>query len=241
MKKKTLLLLWVAATLATLSACSLAGVEVITGSGTTTTQTYNFTGFDEIEIGSAFTVTVSQGNAYNVVVRVDDNLVDRLVVTQEENRIAIGLKDGTTVSRATLEADVTLPNLNRLNAHGAGRVQVNPFLMGDTFVVDASGAAEIRGDLDAVDLELEASGAGRVILTGTAANVQAHATGASIIDLSDLSAVDAQVDSSGGSTITVNIDGILDADADGGASVYYLGNPEMGTINVSGGSNVEQR
>ena len=55
------------------------------------------------------------------------------------------------------------------------------------------------------------------------------------------SAIDAQVKASGASTITVNIDGILDVDADGLSSIYYLGSPEMGTINTSGGSNVGQR
>lgn len=241
MKKITLLLLWLAAMTAALSACRATGVGVVTGSGAVTTQTYDFTGFDEIEIGNAFTATVTQGDAYSVVVRVDDNLVDKLVVTQEENRVAIGLQEGTIVSGATLEADVTLPRLSRVNAYGAGRVQLNSFETADVFFVDVFGAAELSGDVDAVDMELEARGAGRIYLAGTASNVQAKAAGAGVIDLTDLSAIDAQVEASGGSTVTVNIDGILDADADGASSVYYLGQPEMGTINVSGGSHVEQR
>lgn len=239
MNKIALFLLLLATVLAGLAACNMAGA--ITGSGTVMTQTYDFTGFDEIEIGNAFTATVTQGNAYSIVVRVDDNLLDKLVVTQEENRVAIGLKEGTMVTGATLEADVTLPYLSRVNAYGASRVQLNSFETGDTFFVDVFGAAELSGDVDAVDMELEAGGAGRLYLAGTASNVQAKAAGASIIDLTELSAIDAQIEASGASTVTVNIDGILDADVDGASNVYYLGQPEMGTINTSGGSHVEPR
>lgn len=239
MNKIALFLLLLATVLAGLAACNMAGA--ITGSGTVMTQTYDFTGFDQIEIGNAFTATVTQGNAYSIVVRVDDNLLDKLVVTQEENRVAIGLKEGTMVTGATLEADVTLPYLSRVNAYGASRVQLNSFETGDTFFVDVFGAAELSGDVDAVDMELEAGGAGRLYLAGTASNVQAKAAGASIIDLTELSAIDAQIEASGASTVTVNIDGILDADVDGASNVYYLGQPEMGTINTSGGSHVEPR
>lgn len=239
MKKIVLYLTLCATLLSILAACRTA--EAISGSGTVVTQTYEFTNFDEIEIGSAFTATITQGNTYSVVVRVDDNLVDTLVVTQEENHVTIALKEGTMVSGVTLEADVTLPYLSRVNAYGAGQVQLNSFETDDIFYVDVFGAAELRGDVDAVDMELEARGASRLFLAGTASNVHAKATGASSIDLTGLSAIDAQIEASGGSTVTVNIDGILDADADGASNIYYLGSPEMGTINTSGGSNVGQR
>ncbi|MBP6786206.1 MAG: DUF2807 domain-containing protein [Candidatus Promineofilum sp.] len=241
MKKIILSLILAATLLSALAACSAANFTAISGSGTVMTQTYDFTAFDEVEIGSAFTATITQGDASGVVVRVDDNLVDKLVVTQEENRVTIGLAEGTIVRQATLEADVTLPRLTQLNAHGASRVQISPFTTGDLFRVEVSGAAEVRGDLDAADLELEASGASRLVLAGSAANVQAKSSGASTIDLTDLSAIDAQTEASGASTVTVNIDGILDADADGASNIYYLGNPEMGTIDTSGGSNVGPR
>lgn len=239
MKKTVFTLIILTAAIAALTACNI--VEGVQGSGNVVEQAYEFTDFDEVEFGHAFVATVTQGDTYNVLVRVDDNLVDRLVVEQDGNRVRIGMADGTMVTRGTLEADITLPDLTQLIASGASRVQLNPFSLNDLLTANASGAAQIHGDVDAVDLELDASGASTLFLAGTAANVHAVASGASTIDLTELSAVDAQTEANGASNVTVNITGILDADASGGSNIYYLGDPEMGDVQTSGGSNVEQR
>lgn len=239
MKRVELTLLLTAAALLALTACNLA--ESITGSGTVVSREYDFEGFNEVDLSHAFTGTISQGDTYSVVVRIDDNLVDQLVVEQVDNRVSIGLEQGTIVTRATMEVDITMPRLAWLNVSGASRAQINQFDIGDLFIVEASGASQVHGDIDAVDLELTASGASSIFLAGTAANVQADASGASTIDLTELSAVDAQVDASGASNVTVNLDGILDADASGASTVTYMGNVEMGDIKTSGGSNVRPR
>jgi len=49
---------------------------------------------------------------------------------------------------------------------------------------------------------------------------------------------DTRVDASDGSHITVNSSGILDVDASGGSHVFYLGNPTLGDIHTSGGSEI---
>ena len=239
MKRITLTLVALAAALLALTACNMA--EAFTGSGNVVSQEYDFEGFDEVDLGHAFTATITQGPEYSVVVRVDDNLVDRLVVEQDGNRVRIGMESGTIITRATMEVDITMPRLAWLNASGASQVQLNQIEMGDLFTAEASGASRIHGDIAAIDLDLNASGASNIFLAGTGSNIIAVASGASTIDLTELAAVDAQTEASGASTITVNIEGILDVDASGGSNVYYLGSPEMGDINTSGGANVTQR
>lgn len=239
MNRKLIPLILVSTALLALSACNL--VDTVTGSGNVISREFDFEGFNEVSIGHAFDATINQGTEYSVVVRIDDNLADSMVAEQVDNRVNIGLESGTIPTRATLEVEITMPRLAWLNASGASQVQLNQFEMGDLFIADASGASRIHGDIDAVDLELTASGASSIFLAGVAANVQADASGASTIDLTELSAVDAQTKASGASNITVNIDGILDADASGASTISYMGNVEMGDIKTSGGSNVQPR
>lgn len=224
--------------LVSLSACNLSA---ITGSGNVVSQEYDFAGFDEVDISHAFIATITPGDAFSVVVRVDDNLVEHLAVEQEGGRVRVGLEQGTVATRATMEVDITMPRLTWLNASGASQVQINGLVLDDNFTGEASGASQIHGDVEAVDMVLDASGASTVFLAGTAANVRATASGASTIDLTELAAIDAQAEASGASNITVNIEGILDADASGASNIFYLGQPEKGNIKTSGGSNVEQR
>ncbi len=217
------------------------GFNAITGSGNVITQEYDFTDFNNIDIGHAFKVNITPGDSYSVVVRVDDNIVDKLLVEQKDSRVTIGLQQGTVVTQATLEADIILPDLNRLDVSGAAQVQLNDLDTVDTFIAEASGASRIQGGLTANDVELEASGTSNITLVGSGANVVAKASGVSKIDLEGFEAVDAQTEASGTSTVIVNIVGILDADVSGASNVYYVGNPEMGIIDTSGGSNVEPR
>ena len=223
-----------------LTGCNVS-LNTITGSGNVVEQEYDFIDFEEVEISHAFTATINQGVPFSVVVRVDDNLVEHLEVTQEGSRVKIGMEQGTMVTRGTMEVEITMPTITTLNGSGASEVQLNSFSDGDNLAAEFSGASTLHGDLAMIDLELEASGASNIFLAGTAGNVRAVASGASTIDLDELSAVDAQVEASGASTVTVNLDGILDANASGASNVYYLGNPEMGNIDTSGGSNVSPR
>ena len=240
-------LVWVA--LAALMTTALAGCEIFgraitngdEGSGVITTQEYDFSDFDEVEITHAFQANITRGDTYSVVVRIDDNFLDRLRVEQEGNRLIIGFTDPTIISQATLEADITLPALTWLHASGASSAQLNGFAAADDFAADASGASRIHGDVSAGDVELHASGASTISLAGEGGNVTAEASGASTIDLEEFAAADADVVASGASNVSVNLSGRLDANASGASNVFYLGNPTMGDIETSGASNIQQR
>jgi hypothetical protein len=53
--------------------------------------------------------------------------------------------------------------------------------------------------------------------------------------------VNADIDASGGSQVTVNVSGTLNVDASGGSQISYSGNPTLGTIDTSGGAQVRPR
>jgi hypothetical protein len=214
---------------------------IIQGSGNVVTQEYDFTNFDSVELSHAFQGTITQGDSFSVAVRIDDNLVDRLEVTQNGNTVHIGLDEVSITNNATMEAEITLPHLSEVHASGASQIQLNGISSTEPLRVEASGASQVHGDVAAGDLTLDASGASTVSLAGTGGNVRANSSGASTIDLEELTAADADVQTSGASRITVNASGRLDAEASGGSNVSYVGNPTMGNINTSGGSEVNQR
>lgn len=213
----------------------------LVGSGNTVTRTYDFTDFSEIELGHAFEATINPGDTFAVSVTVDDNLVEHLIVEQDGARLRIGLDPTTLLARATLQAEITLPALTRLDVSGASQAQLNGFSSDAAFTSHASGASRIHGDLIAGDLVLDASGASTISLAGTAGNARATASGASTIDLEEMSVQDAVANASGASNVTVNLSGRLDVDASGASNIYYLGEPTLGNIDTSGNSDVSPR
>lgn len=220
--------IWIVSLLAlSILACQVGGLggsTTISGSGNVVSQDFDLTDFDQVDISHAFNVDITQGESYSVIVRVDDNLVEYLQVVKQGNALKIGLKPnfGFTVRNTTLNAEVTMPFLTRLEASGSSDVTASGF--------DSDQAFRVR-----------LSGASSAVLSGSAGEVTVDASGSSDADLAEFLVGDARVDASGSSSVTVNVSGRLDVDASGSSDVFYLGNPTLGSIDTSGGSSVEPK
>jgi hypothetical protein len=213
--------------------------EIIQGSGNVVTQDFDFTGFDEVEVSNAVTAEITQGGIFGVAVRIDDNLVEHLQVTKEGSTLRIRLKPGIVPLNATVEAEVTMPELVRLDVSGASQCTITGFSSTKALSVDVSGASGLMGGIEAGDARFDISGASHATLSGSAQDVTIDVSGASSLDLSAFPVADANVVASGASNVTVNASGRLDADASGASHVGYLGNPTLGTIDASDASSVE--
>jgi len=104
-----------------------------------------------------------------------------------------------------------------------------------------SGASRVTGDITAGDVEFDISGASTIQLEGSANDIIADVSGASRFNLDDFTVNNADVDFSGASSGTINLDGRLDADLSGASRLWYIGEPVMGIINVSGASTLSKK
>ena len=228
-------------------ACSLPELPSIsqvslTGSGNVVTQEEAISDFDKVEISHSFEVDIKQGESFSVIIRVDDNLVEQLQVEKFGSTLKIGLEPAVSiVSNATLEAEITMPELTGVDMSGASNATISGFKSTKNLTVDLSGASSLVGDIGAGDISIDLSGSSNTNLTGSGGNLTLDASGSSDVDLSDFPVADAEIDASGASTVTVNASGRLDVEASGASNVTYLGEPSMGTIETSGASSVESK
>jgi hypothetical protein len=215
----------------------------ITGSGNVVTQEEAISGFDKVDISQSFSVDITQGENFRVVIRVDDNLVEHLNVVKQGSTLKIGLDPNRsyTITNATMEAEVTMPELIGLELSGNSDATVSGFESNKALVVDLSGNSGLLGDIQAGDSRFDVSGNSSVTVTGSAGNVTVDASGSSEVDLTDFPASDGTVNASGASTVTVNLSGRLDADASGSSDIYYLGDPDLGNIDTSGSSTIQSK
>jgi hypothetical protein len=197
------------------------GLTSLTGSGKVITQEETITGFDRLDASHGFQVDISQGDTFRVIIRADDNLIEHVQVVKEGSTLKLGLKPGTSYNLidATLAAEVTMPEFS-----GA----------------DLSGGSHLRGKIDAGSVAFDLSGGSHVTLSGSAGDLTVDAGGGSHAKLANLAVVNADVKASGGSHVTVNPSGTLNARASGGSHVRYVGSPTLGTMDESGGSSIKQ-
>ena len=214
---------------------------VLIGSGNLETEEYAFASFTEIESGSAFEFEIEQSSSYSINVTADDNVMDYVQVAQDGETLKIKLGTVPSLRLVTLRASVTMPELSGLTISGASRGTVSDFSSTGALNITVSGASRVTGDITAGDIGFDVSGASTVRLEGSADNMIAVVSGASTFNLADFTVYDANVSVSGASTGTINLDGRLDADLSGASTLLYIGDPMMGTINVSGVSTLRQK
>jgi len=212
----------------------------ITGSGQVVTRDEPISDFDRLDISHGFRVSIDQAESFGVVIRVDDNLVSHLQVAKEGRTLRIGFKPRRTyyVGKSTREATVSMPELTGLELSGGSEATIAGFASSKAFVVDLSGDSTLRGDIQAGDARFSLSGESQCVLSGSAGDLTLDASGDSQADLSGFAVADANLEISGESEVTVNASGRLDVEASGESKVCYVGNPTLGTIDATGGSEV---
>lgn len=208
-------------------AALVAGVAVIgtacqvdiNAGGETVTETFDVTEFTEVEISSAFDVTIEIGDEPSVEIDLNDEVLDRLEVEQDGDRLSIGFDGGLFSISGPLDARIVTTDLTKVSLDGA---------------VDAS----IRG-LDASQLDVELSGASQVTGRGSVGVLVIDADGASQADFADTEVERAEVDVSGASSVDVNGAAEVRGQASGASSVDVSPDADNVNVTTSGASSVE--
>ena len=216
-----------------------AACDTIAGSGNVVSRQIEVSAFSRLDVSGSFTATVSVGDAEAVTVRIDDNLVDELDVHVSGDTLHVGLRSGTSVTNATLEADVTVRSLSAIDVSGASDVTLTDPLTADAFSVVVSGASRLTGAVEVGDGRMELSGASDVELSGSATTFTVTLSGASSLIAGQLTIDQLEIDLSGASDGDVSVTGTLSAGASGASSLRYTGSPTIARSETSGASSIE--
>lgn len=224
------------------------------------TMHYVFWDFTRIEIGHAFELEVKAADTYSVQIEAGESIIDRIEVTQTGDKLEIGMDNPFIHAYRSPLVKITLPDLKGLYLSGASEGNATGFksshdfeltLSGASelemdmetgaFVCEMSGSSEVSGYLKATSCDIDLSGASQIELSGSGGNIRLEASGASDLDMADFTVNDADIKFSGASDGSLDINGRLDVDLNGASKLEYSGNPTLGDIDVSGGSELERR
>jgi hypothetical protein len=210
--------------------------------GAPKTETMSFSGFTAVEVGSAFQIDIVESSVYSVRITAGERIFDRIEVTQAGETLKIQVAPGIFFGTFDAKAEISMPTLKSLDLSGATKGTAEGFGGVEPFSATLSGASLLElTNFELGDVEFALSGASHLIATGTGNDLSADVSGASTLDLTEFHVNDASVVVSGASHAIVNLDGSLDVDASGLSNLEYIGEPTLGTINTSGGSNVTKK
>jgi len=251
---------------AVLTVAALLSGCTVTGPGGTVTEEKDFTDFTCVDVEGTFEVEIIQSDSFSTTISADESFFDYIAVSKEGKTLRISLNPrhtftDFTLQAKTLKAKVTMPALYGLHLSGASKGTVTGFKSSEDFSLDVSGASsldiddievddvefeisgasKVSGNMTADDTEFEVSGASNVELGGSASNVILKASGASKVDLADFPLDNADARLSGASEATLNVSGRLDFALSGASRLYFLGNPTMGKVSVTGASTIKHK
>ncbi len=211
--------------------------------GAQKTETFELSDFTQVEVSSAFQVTIRESETYSIKVTAGERIFDRIQVNKTGETLRIGTLPITVLFGSfDAKAEITMPTLNRLDLSGATKATVNGFNSTESFAATVTGASSLEmTNIEFRDVNVQLSGASHIVAVGTGNDLVADVSGASNLDLTSFHVNDANVNVSGASHATVNLDGRLNVDASGLSSLDYIGEPTLGVINTSGGSSVNKK
>lgn len=211
----------------------------VRGSGDVITIEVPIDDFTRLEVSHSFEVNVTVGDEPSLTLRVDDNIESSLDVGVTGDTLRIGLEPRTTVTNATLEADLTVTSLDAIEGSGAVDVHVAN-LGGSALELQLSGSSDVDGAVDFESMTSEISGASNLAVSGRIATLDLNASGASDLSLLDLERAVLVVSLSGASSAEVSVTDSIQASVSGASSLRYRGDPDVTNFDVSGASSIDQ-
>lgn len=233
----------------------------VVGSKNIETKEFAYSGFNRIEVSSAFTADITRSDTYKVSITLNDNLFDDLDISMSGDTLRIRMKPFTSFINTTQHAEISMPELKALIVSGASRGIVSGF-QSDSFLnlevsgasqmevhnlkaadtnVQVSGVSRLSGSLITNDGDFEISGVSNIELDGSATTVRLEVSGASNAKLASFIIADASVEVSGASHADVEVNGILDLNLSGASTLRYGDSPKLGRVEVSGASTLTRR
>ena len=210
----------------------------LAGSGRLTSRTVALSRVTAVVAAANFVVHLRTGGPAQAVVRMDDNLVDRIDATVTGGVLRLGIKPGMNVRNATLSADVTVGRLDRVASSGASRVVLTDTVRSPTLQLVVSGVGSVTGPVQVDRLQAGVSGAGTVGVFGQVQDFHLEAAGASRLPLGDLTAHRLNAELSGASHAVVTVSDTLAVEATGASVLRYRGSPRITRSQTSGMSSV---
>lgn len=216
---------------------SFVSCSYTTGSGNIVTENRSLRDFTGISVGGDFDVEIKLGPVTEVTVEADDNIIRYIETVVSGNTLKIRTKDLHNFGDVHMKIYITMPSLVKINASASARVEVKDLLKSsERLSFNTSSSGSIDANVDAPEVEADASSGSTVKLIGKTRTYHAQASSGASLKSYDLLSENTTVQVSSGANARVHASINLDAKASSGGTVNYHGAGTVTKSENSGGS-----
>lgn len=208
----------------------------VKGSGEITKRSLQLEEFTAVEAGGAQEVILMNGEEFSVVIETNDNLHE--YISYEIKNQKLRFKYNKIKKYDEMKFYISAPLFEEISVSGASEVKSPEILKGKSLRLFASGASEVKLNLEYDNLITKLSGASEVKLKGKVNSHIVEASGASEINAKELHTETSVVSGSGASECFVNAVSSLTYTVSGGSSIQYVEKPK--TIIIQNSNKTEK-
>lgn len=212
----------------------------IKGSGKVVTEKRNVSHFNKITVANGLECEVIQADYFEVVVEADDNLINGIKTTVENNTLIIRSEYNSYLNVTSKKITVRLPKVLSLEASSGSTLNSGSLLTGEDITFKSSSGSTMEVEVEADKVTLETSSGSEQQVTGKALKLYSASSSGSHIDADELLANEVYAQSTSGSSTTVNPIVLLDGKASSGSSITYTKTPKEVRVDESSGGSVSK-
>jgi len=180
------------------------------------TESYDLSGFDNLDVGGVFQLDVTVGGNYSVQASGSEKEMDNLEVYVEGDALRIENKTKSwrkKRNRHGVDITITMPSLAGIDIGGVGEVEISGISGGD--------------------LDIDIGGVGEISISGNCDKLDVDIAGVGEMNARELECEDADISLAGVGEITVYASKSVDVSAMGVGEVNVYGKPEKVDKNKS--------
>ena len=183
------------------------------GSGVLGSQTRSLPDFERISVEGPLTVVVLVGEAPSVELSGDANLLDFVETSVSENKLRLGLEDGSYEFEEPMVVRIGVQSLTDVDVCGGSSLDLTG--LNGEFDLELNAAASVvaRGELEELDIEVNS---------------------AADVDFSAVKATEVDVEINGTGVVRVHAVDSIEAEINGTGTVIYTGDPSHHDFEING-------
>lgn len=230
--------LMMVATLAT-AGCGL----YVDGNGERATETRPLQGFTAVTADGPLDVQIQRGDAYNVEVSIDSNVLRDLRTDLVDGgaTLAIDLEGRFWDIISGPHVIITMPVLQRAVLNGSGSVSATDFQQTEPVALELDGSGTLTYSGQVPSAQVRSWGSGDVRLHGSTGSLDARLDGSGAVDARDFPTETADLSLSGSGDLSANVTGSARVTLSGSGNVDLYGGAVVEHASLSGSGSFNQR
>ncbi len=180
--------------------------------------------FNGLKLLCSADVYIRQGDAQQVRVSADRDVIEYLETRVEDGVLVVDMKKNRLFNVKVLEVHITVPMLDKILSMGSGDIRIDETFKTNRLFVKINGSGDLDALIDAQGVEMEINGSGDVEISGVKDEYNLIVRGSGDVDATDL-----RVES-----CTVNVSGSGDVELSGNCVAFTLKQTGSGDFNGYG-------